>query len=55
MEKEGFCLQQGKAKDREAAQDLMTLLDALPPGQKKQLLQDEVCGRILAKYGVTEE
>ena len=53
--KKVFAYNREKAKDREAAQDLMTLLGALPPGQKKQLLQDEVCGRILAKYGVTEE
>ena len=49
-----FTYNKEKAKDREAAQDLMTLLGALPPGQKKQLLKDEVCGRILAKYGITE-
>ena len=42
--KKVFAYNREKAKDREAAQDLMTLLDALPPGQKKQLLQDEVCG-----------
>jgi hypothetical protein len=44
-----------KAKDREAAQDLMTLLNALPPGQKKQLLKDETCAAILNKYGITAE
>ena len=52
--KKVFAYNKEKAKDREAAQDLMTLLDALPPGQKKQLLKDEVCSRILAKYGITE-
>lgn len=44
-----------RAKDKEAAQDLHTLLTALPPGQKKQLLKDEACRAILTKYGITEE
>ena len=43
-----------RAKDKEAAQDLMTLLSALPPGQRKQLLKDETCAAILEKYGITE-
>lgn len=42
-----------RAKDKEAAQDLMTLLHALPPGQRKQLLKDETCAAILEKYGIT--
>jgi hypothetical protein len=44
-----------RAKDKEAAQDLMTLLNALPPGQRKQLLKDETCAAILNKYGIGEE
>ncbi len=40
------------AKDREAAEDLMTLLDALAPGQVKNLLKDETCAQILNKYGI---
>lgn len=32
------------------AEDLRALLDALPPGQRKQLLADETCGAILSKY-----
>lgn len=44
-----------RAKDKEAAQDLHTLLSALPPGQRKQLLKDEACAAILTKYGITEE
>lgn len=44
---------QERAKDKEAAQDLMTLLNALPPGQRKQLLKDETCAAILEKYGIT--
>lgn len=50
-----FAFNQARAADKEAAQDLHTLLTALPPGQKKQLLKDEVCSKILEKYGITEE
>lgn len=39
--------------DREAADDLNTLLRALPPGQVKQLLKDAQCAEILTKYGIT--
>ena len=42
-----------RAADAEKAGDLMTLLSALPPGQVKQLLKDETCAAILAKYGIT--
>ena len=41
--------------DREKADDLMTLLSALPPGQVKNLLKDEACAAILRKYGIGEE
>ena len=41
------------AANKEAADDFMTLLSALPPGQVKNLLKDETCGAILEKYGVT--
>ena len=41
------------AKNREAADDFMSLLDALPPGQVKNLLKDPTCAEILSKYGVT--
>lgn len=41
------------AANKEAADDLMTLLSALPPGQVKNLLKDETCGAILTKYGIT--
>ena len=40
--------------DREKADDLMTLLSALPPGQVKNLLKDEAYAAILRKYGVEE-
>ena len=43
-----------RAADREKADDLMTLLAALPPGQVKNLLKDEACAAILRKYGVKE-
>ena len=42
-----------KAVDAEKADDLMTLLSALPPGQVKNLLKDDKCGPILEKYGIT--
>lgn len=44
-----------RAEDKQKADDLMTLLNALPPGQVKNLLKDETCGKILAKYGITGE
>ncbi|MBQ8617666.1 MAG: hypothetical protein IJ418_09140 [Clostridia bacterium] len=44
-----------RAEADEKAQDLLTLLTALPPGQVKQLLKDEACAAILGKYGLTEE
>ena len=43
-----------RAADKEKAEDLMTLLGELPPGQVKQLLKDETCAAILAKYGIGE-
>ena len=43
---------QDRAADKEKADDLMTLLRALPPGQVKQLLKDEICAAILSKYGI---
>ena len=41
------------AANKEKTDDFMTLLSALPPGQVKNLLKDEVCGAILSKYGIT--
>lgn len=43
-----------RAADREKADDLMTLLSALPPGQVKNLMKNEACAAILRKYGVEE-
>lgn len=43
-----------RAEADEKANDLMTLLDALPPGQRKQMLKNEKCAEILRKYGITE-
>lgn len=40
------------AADAEKATDLATLLNALPPGQVKQLLKNSVCAEILKKYGI---
>lgn len=42
-----------RAEDKAMAEDLMILLGALPPGQIKQLLKDEVYAAILDKYGIT--
>lgn len=39
----------------EKANDLMTLLEHLPPGQRKQLLKDKTCAAILEKYGYKKE
>lgn len=41
--------------EKEKADDLMTLLSALPPGQVKNLLKDETCAAILQKYGIGAE
>ena len=38
----------------EKAQDMQTLLAALPQGQVRQLMKDETCAAILAKYGITD-
>ena len=43
-----------RAEDAEKANDLLALLDALPPGIRKNLLHDEACAAILNKYGITE-
>lgn len=43
-----------RAADKEKADDLLTLLGALPPGQVKQLLKNDTCAAILNKYGITE-
>ena len=47
-----FAFNKERAADKEKADDLMTLLNALPPGQVKNLLKDETCAAILAKYGI---
>lgn len=44
---------QAMAKNREAAEDLRSLLDSLPPGQVKSLLKEPGCKEILNKYGIT--
>lgn len=41
------------AANEEKANDFMPLLGALPPGQVKNLMKDEICGPILEKYGIT--
>lgn len=44
---------QRRAEVDERARDLITLLDALPPGQVRNLMKDAACAEILKKYGVT--
>ena len=53
--KQLFEFNKARAADKEAAEDLHALLFALPPGQVKNLLKDEVCGPILEKYGITSD
>ena len=48
-----YAFNRARKADAEKAADLTILLDHLPPGQVKHLLKDEICGAILAKYGVT--
>jgi len=50
-----FEFNKARAADKEAANDLHALLNALPPGQVKNLLKDETCAAILNKYGSTGE
>lgn len=41
------------AANAEKADDLMTILSALPPGQVKNLLKNPTIRPILEKYGIT--
>lgn len=43
------------AKNKEAAEDFTRFLEALPPGQAKNLMKDPTLSEILAKYGITGE
>ena len=43
------------AENKERADDFMTVLGALPPGQVKNLLKDPTIGPILEKYGIKGE
>lgn len=53
MRKKIIAFNKARAADAEKANDLMTLISALPPGQVKNLLKDETCAAILGKYGIT--
>lgn len=48
-----YAYNRARAADADKANDLMILLNALPPGQVKQLAKDEACAAILRKYGIT--
>ena len=48
-----YAYNRARAADTDKANDLMTLLNRLPPGQVKRLLKDDTCGAILRKYGIT--
>lgn len=50
-----FVFNATRKEESEKANDLITLLNALPPGQRKQLLKNETCAAILQKYGITAE
>lgn len=43
-----------RAKEKEKAEDLMTLIGALPLGIVRSLFKNEVCAAILKKYGIDE-
>ena len=43
-----------RAANKEAAEDLRTLLEKIPPGIMKQLLRDDERAAILKKYGIEE-
>lgn len=44
-----------QAKNREAADDFLRFLGALPPGQVKNLMKNPTLEGILQKYGITGE
>lgn len=52
--KKVIAFNQKRKEQDEKANDLLTLLEALPPGQRKQLLKNATCAAILEKYGITE-
>ena len=47
-----FAYNKAKAADADKANDLVTMLSALPPGQVKQLMKNNTCAAILVKYGI---
>lgn len=53
LRKKIIAFNKARAEDKEKAEDMMTLLSALPPGQVKQLLKNATCAEILNKYGIT--
>ena len=53
--KKVFEFNKKRAAADEKAADFLVLLDALPPGQVKQLMKNEKCAEILKKYGFSGE
>lgn len=53
LRKKIIAFNKARAEDKEKAEDLMTLISALPPGQVKNLLKNQTCAAILNKYGIT--
>ena len=52
MKEKILAFNRARIADKEKANDLQILLGALPPGQVKQLLQNETCAAILQKHGL---
>lgn len=50
-----FAFNRKRAEADEKAADFVALLEALPPGQVKNLMKDEKCKEILEKYGIAEK
>lgn len=48
-----FAYNREQAKNREAAEDFMSFLEALPPGQAKNLMKNPTLAEILQKYGIS--
>ena len=50
-----FAYNREQAKNRESAEDFMRFLEALPPGQVRNLIKNPMLAEILQKYGISGE